>query len=104
MTILTPPADYNPETRHLIGPKGVRRVSKKRHVVLMLLAKHYGRFVHKDTLVMAMYPDDEPEDPYANLRVAVFFLRDLLRTVGAPDRIVTTYGDGYVLDLPGRRG
>jgi DNA-binding response OmpR family regulator len=54
--------------------------SAKQAVIIGLLLKHFGKPVHRDTLIMGMYDDgDEPEDALNNLDVNLCHIRRKLR-------------------------
>lgn len=67
--------------------------------VLMILALHHGRDVHRETLVDALWPDATLTGGVRSLQVAVSSVRQCLAAAGLPESSLRRHGDAYALDL-----
>ena len=67
--------------------------------VLMILALHHGRDVHRETLVDALWPDATLTAGIRSLQVAVSSVRQCLAAAGLPESSVCRHGDAYALTL-----
>ena len=68
--------------------------------LLMFLALHAGRGIHRETLIEALWPDASLASGIRSLQVAVSSLRQCLGSAGLPDDCVQRHGDAYALCLP----
>lgn len=69
--------------------------------LLLLLAIHHGRDVHRERLIDALWPDAPPDAGPHRLQVAASNIRQCLATAGLGDRTVRRHADAYRLELPG---
>lgn len=67
--------------------------------VLMVLALHHGRSVHRELLVDALWPDATLAAGVRSLQVAVSSIRQWLASARLPEDGLRRYGDAYVLEL-----
>lgn len=67
--------------------------------VLMILALHHGRDVHRETLVDALWPDATLAAGIRSLQVAVSSVRQCLAAAGLPESALCRHGDAYALAL-----
>jgi two-component system response regulator TctD len=73
------------------------KLSPRKAAILGLLLKHFGRPVHRDSFIMAIYGDDEPADAENCLEVHLVAIRRMLR--GTRLRLNTHFGFGYSITL-----
>ncbi|WP_344172331.1 AAA family ATPase [Kribbella lupini] len=69
--------------------------------LLLLLAIHPGRDLHRERLIDALWPDAPTEAGPHRLQVAASNVRQCLAAVGLGDQAVQRNGDAYRLVLPG---
>ncbi|HET6295957.1 MAG TPA: winged helix-turn-helix domain-containing protein, partial [Kribbella sp.] len=69
--------------------------------LLLLLAIHHGRDVHRERLIDALWPDAPPDAGTRRLQVAASTVRQCLAGLGLGDQAVQRNGDAYRLVLPG---
>ena len=69
--------------------------------LLMLLALHHGRPVHREELVDTLWPDLTLASGIRSLQVAVSSIRHCLWTAGLTKEALRRHGEAYVLALPG---
>ena len=67
--------------------------------LLLLLAIHHGRDVHRERLIDALWPDAPPDAGTHRLQVAASAVRQCLATAGLGDHAVQRHADAYRLDL-----
>lgn len=70
---------------------------KQAAVVLKCLVSQLGRPVHRERLIEWIWPNSDPERGWQRLKVAVSFLRSVLRKGGARENVVETIGQSYLL-------
>jgi DNA-binding SARP family transcriptional activator len=68
--------------------------------LLRLLALHVGRFVHREKLIEALWPEANTRTGTRNLQVAISAARQLLEHVSSGQALVEREGDAYRLALP----
>jgi DNA-binding SARP family transcriptional activator len=71
--------------------------------LLMLLALHQGRGVHRETLIAALWPEASLHSGIRSLQVAVSCVRHCLTAAGLPEDCLQRQGDAYALVLPAVR-
>jgi DNA-binding SARP family transcriptional activator len=69
--------------------------------LLLLLAIHHGKDVHRERLIDALWPDAPAEASPHRLQVAASNVRQCLASIGLGDQAVQRHGDAYRLVLPG---
>ena len=69
--------------------------------LLLLLAIHHGRDVHRERLIDALWPDAPADAGTHRLQVAASTVRQCLAGLGLGDQAVQRNGDAYRLVLPG---
>jgi DNA-binding SARP family transcriptional activator len=69
--------------------------------LLLLLAIHHGRDVHRERLIDALWPDAPPAAGTHRLQVAASNVRQCLAAAGLGDQTVRRHADAYRLELPG---
>jgi len=70
---------------------------KQAAVVLKCLASQIGRPVHRERLIEWLWPNSDPERGWQRLKVAISFLRGVLREGGARPDTIETIGQSYLL-------
>lgn len=70
---------------------------KQAVVLLRILVSQLGRPVHRERLIEWLWPDADVESGWKRLKVVVSFLREKLRLGGAPQGIIETVGESYLL-------
>jgi DNA-binding SARP family transcriptional activator len=70
---------------------------KQSAVVLKCLVSQLGRPVHRERLIEWLWPNSDPERSWQRLKVAISFLRGVLRKGGAPSNCIETIGQSYLL-------
>lgn len=84
------------------GGRNVPVGSPKHRALLAALVLQAGRQVTMEELGEAIWGDEQPSKPRRAVQLYVTRLRKMLDSLGA-GRIVTTYADGYCIDIgPGR--
>lgn len=78
------------------------RLSPQKAVILGMLLKQFGKPVHKDRIIFAIWQDDEPEDAKKVLEVQMCGIRKLI--AGTRLQISGHYGFGYSITLQAGRG
>jgi DNA-binding SARP family transcriptional activator len=68
--------------------------------LLLLLAIHHGRDVHRERLIDALWPDAPADAGTHRLQVAASTVRQCLAALGLGDQAVQRHGDAYRLVLP----
>jgi len=66
-------------------------------LVLKLLVNQVGRPVHRERLMDCLWPDADTTRGWQRLKVTISFLREKLRTGGAPSETIETVGQSYIL-------
>ena len=69
--------------------------------LLLLLAIHQGKDLHRERLIDALWPDAPADAGPHRLQVAASNVRQSLAAVGLGDQAVQRNGDAYRLVLPG---
>lgn len=87
-------------TRRVLRRDGAElKLTPRQFDTLLLLVRHAGQVVEKDTLMTALWPGRIVEE--ANLSQTIFTLRKVLASAGGEDRlIVTVPGRGYRFAAP----
>jgi DNA-binding SARP family transcriptional activator len=67
--------------------------------LLMLLALHHGRHIHREELVDALWPDATLASGIRSLQVAVSTARHCLAAGGLAEECLRRQGDAYALEL-----
>lgn len=70
---------------------------KQAVVLLKILVVQVGRPVHRERLIEWLWPEVDVESGWKRLKVIVSFLRDKLRSAGAPEDVIETVGKTYLL-------
>ena len=70
---------------------------KQSVMLLKILVGQLGRPVHRERLIEWLWPDGDADSGWKRLKVVVSYLRDRLRTGGAPDDVIETIGETYSL-------
>ena len=78
---------------------GWRELRPKARSLLMLLALHHGRVVHREELVDTLWPDLTLTSGIRSLQVAVSSIRQCLWTAGLSKEALRRHGEAYVLEL-----
>jgi DNA-binding SARP family transcriptional activator len=78
-----------------------RLLRPKARCLLMLLALHHGRPVHRELLIEALWPEATLTSGVRSLQVAVSSLRQCLAVGGVVGDPIRRQGDAYALVLPG---
>ncbi|HEY5980341.1 MAG TPA: winged helix-turn-helix domain-containing protein [Microlunatus sp.] len=80
---------------------GWRALRPKARCLLMLLALHQGRPLHRELLIEALWPEATLSSGVRSLQVAVSSIRQCLSAGGVPGDPIRRQGDAYELVLPG---
>lgn len=80
---------------------GWRLLRPKARCLLMLLALHQDRPVHRELLIEALWPEATLSSGIRSLQVAVSSIRQCLTVAGVPGETIRRQGDAYELVLPG---
>ncbi|HEY5788871.1 MAG TPA: AAA family ATPase [Microlunatus sp.] len=78
-----------------------RALRPKARCLLMLLALHQGRPLHRELLIEALWPEATLSSGVRSLQVAVSSIRHCLAVSGVPGDPIRRQGDAYELLLPG---
>lgn len=78
---------------------GWRELRPKARSLLMVLALHHGRAVHREELVDTLWPDLTLASGIRSLQVAVSSIRQCLWTAGLSREALRREGEAYVLEL-----
>ena len=78
-----------------------RALRPKARCLLMLLALHQGRPLHRELLIEALWPEATLSSGVRSLQVAVSSIRQCLAVGGVPGDPIRRQGDAYELLLPG---
>ena len=70
---------------------------KQALVVLKCLVGQLGRPVHRERLIEWLWPEADAKRGWQRLKVNISYLRAKLKEAGAPDNIIETIGQSYVL-------
>ena len=70
---------------------------KQALVVLKCLVGQPGRPVHRERLIEWIWPEADAKRGWQRLKVNISYLRAKLKEAGAPDNIIETIGQSYVL-------
>lgn len=79
---------------------GWRELRPRAGSLLMLLALHHGRLIHREELVDRLWPDVTLASGIRSLQVAVSSIRQCLATAGLGKETLRRHGEAYVLALP----
>ncbi len=84
-----------------VGERAVtwHELRPRARAVLMMLAMHHGREVHRERLVDALWPDASLASGIRSLQVAVSSVRQILAAAGLPEDCLRRQGDAYALRL-----
>ncbi len=80
---------------------GWRTLRPRVRSLLMLLALHHGRPLHREQLVDVLWPDATLAAGVRSLQVAVSAIRHCLVAGGLGEEALPRRGDAYALELPG---
>lgn len=86
--------------RLAVAGKGLNIESWKRKqasTVLKCLVCHLDRPVHRERLIEWLWPDANSKNGWQRLKVTISYLRSELRKGGAPNEIIETVGQSYLL-------
>lgn len=78
-----------------------RSLRPRARTLLMLLAVHHRRWVHRELLVDTLWPDATLSAGIRSLQVAVSAVRQCLTAGGLTENCLRRHGDAYALELPG---
>lgn len=70
---------------------------KKAVVVLKCLISHLDKPVHRERLIEWLWPNSDPDNGWARLKVTISYLRGALRQGGASADLIETVGQSYLL-------
>ena len=77
-----------------------RRLRPRAQALLMLLALHQGRGVHREIMIADLWPDAALMSGLRSLQVAISTIRGCLMSAGLSGDCVSREGDSYALRLP----
>lgn len=78
-----------------------RSLRPRTRSLLMLLALHLGRPLHRETIIEALWPEASLSSGIRSLQVAVSSVRQCLLAAGVPGDPISRRGEAYELVLPG---